>query len=73
MSRINYFEIIIGKKIDNLPCHRQSIIPENNRFFAYHSGKLLAKNQLFHSIILIIGIDDQGLNCAHVQQPQVLR
>ena len=30
---------IIGKKIDNLPCHRQSIIPENNRFFAYYSGK----------------------------------
>ena len=30
---------IIGKKIDNLSCHLQSIIPENNRFFAYYSGK----------------------------------
>ena len=30
---------IIGKKIDNLFCHLQSIIPENNQFFAYYSGK----------------------------------
>ena len=30
---------IIDKKIDNLSCHLQSIIPENNRFFAYYSGK----------------------------------
>ena len=30
---------IIGKKIYNPPCHLQSIIPENYRFFAYYSGK----------------------------------
>ena len=30
---------IIGKKIDNPPCHLQSIIPENNRLFANYSSK----------------------------------
>ena len=30
---------IIDKKIDNLSCRLQSIIPENNRFFANYSGK----------------------------------
>ena len=29
---------IIGKKIDNPPCHLQSIIPENNRLFANYSS-----------------------------------
>ena len=29
---------IIGKKINNFSCHLQSIIPENNRFFAYYSS-----------------------------------
>ena len=30
---------IIGKKIDNPPCHLQSIIPENSRRFANYSSK----------------------------------
>ena len=30
---------IIGKKIDNLPCHLQSIISEHNRCFVYYSSK----------------------------------
>ena len=29
---------IIGKKIDNPPCHLQSIIPENNRLFTNYSS-----------------------------------